>query len=336
MMEVTMSSDCIRMLLIGAGFMGETHVEAAAELENVKFVGIVDSNSERAEEFGKKHKLECFDNLEQAIEKLNPDAVDICTPTTTHLPIIRLCAEKRVHCLCEKPVSLSIEDAREIGKIDSADCRIMVAQVLRFWPEYEYALDVAQSKKYGDIISIDCKRFCSPPDWNDWMTLPDKGGGAVIDLQIHDLDFIMDVLGPPRAINSKGSLFNGAYNTVYNSLDYGSGISVCSEGSMVIPQSYPFRMWYRIVFANATLEFDFWRSKGERLMVCPAEGDMFNPELPATDAYAGEIAYFARQLLADEPFDLCPLQSSISALELCLASKLSCETGSAVDFLGVS
>ncbi len=327
-----MVNDKLRMLIVGAGFMGETHLEAVSGLEHVEFTAVVDRDAAKADAFAEKFGLTPFDSLDKAIDIAAPDAVDICTPTTTHLPIIRTCADHELHCLCEKPVALTLEDARAIKALDSSYSRIMVAQVLRFWPEYQYAVKAVAEKQFGDLVGVDCKRFCSPPDWNDWMMRPDGGGGAVIDLQIHDLDFILNLLGAPKTISSKGAVTNGAVNTVYNTLDYDNGAAVWSEGSMIAPVSYPFRMWYKIVCSDAVLEFDFWRPKGERLMVCPVNGDKFHPELPKHDAYGEEISYFARQILDNAPFDLCPLASSVTALEMCYASNESVRSGAPVAF----
>ena len=322
-----MSSDKIRMLLIGAGFMGNTHIGAAREIDHVSYCGVVDTDITRARDFASEFGLSAYDNLAKALDTLKPDAVDICTPTPSHLPIIELCTGRNIHCLCEKPVSLTVEDALKIKALDSDSGRIMVAQVLRFWPEYIYALETAAKSTYGGIRAIDCKRMCSIPDWNGWMTLPDKGGGAVIDLQIHDMDFILQLLGPPQSMKAKGHLYNGAVNTVYNSLNYSTVIPVWNEASMVIPESYPFRMWYKIVFESCIIEFDFWRPKGERLLICPSGGESFVPGLPDIDAYGEEIAYFGRQLLDGEDFDQCPLSDSVTALEMCLASDRSVKSG---------
>ncbi len=156
------------------------------------------------------------------------------------------------------------------------------------------------------------------------MLLPEAGGGAVIDLQIHDMDFVLQLLGKPQSIQAVGRLHKGAVNAVYNRLVYSKGIPVWTEASFLMPESYPFRMFFKIEIEKAILEMDCWRSKGERLKVFPQKGQSYFPVLPKNDAYREEIDYFAKRLLDGEKFSNVPLEESILALKLCLASEKSC------------
>ena len=200
----------------------------------------------------------------------------------------------------------------------------MVAQVLRFWPEYVHAGEIASSGKYGKILSIECKRLSSPPAWNSWIIQPQGGGGAVIDLQIHDMDFVLKLLGKPQSIQSVGRLYKGAVNAVHNKLIYAKEVSVLIESSFLFPESYPFRMFFKIEFEKAILEMDFWRVKGERLKVYPQKGSSYYPVLPGKDAYREEIDYFSKRLIDGEKFNDSPFEESILALKMCLASEKSC------------
>lgn len=314
------------MLLAGAGFMGKTHIEAAQTLDNVEYIGILDANKESAELLARQYKISAFCDFDKAVSELRPDAVDICVPTSFHMQLINSCAKKGIHVLCEKPLALSLHDSLKIKEMrDGKGIKIMVAQVLRFWPEYMYAVAAAKSEKYGKILSIDCKRFSALPGWNAWMTKSDVGGGAVLDLQIHDIDFILQLVGMPESVQATGRAFNGTINSVQNKFFYSSGISVISEASFMMPKSYPFRMYFRIEFENAVMEMDFWQPKNQRLKIFPTDGEMFIPDLPGKDAYGEEIAYFAEQLLCGKDFDKVPLGEAIQSLELCLKSQKSCK-----------
>ena len=119
----------------------------------------------------------------------------------------------------------------------------------------------------------------------------------------------------------------GAVNAVYSGLDYPSKIPVRVEASYLMPPSYPFRMFFKIEFERAVAEMDFWRPKGEQLKIFPRDGEMFFPDLEEADAYREEIDYFARQLKSGEKFELAPLEESIQAVEICLASEQSFRSG---------
>lgn len=103
-----------------------------------------------------------------------------------------------------------------------------------------------------------------------------------------------------------------------------------TQASYLMPHSHPFRMYFSIETEEAVAEMDSWRPVGGRLRVFPKRGKAFCPKLAPVDAYGAEIGYFARCLLSGRPFDRVPLEESIGALEMCLASARSCRTGRAV------
>lgn len=321
----------IKMLLAGAGLMGRTHLEAVGGLDTVEYVGVVDVNDKAAKGFADEFGLKAFEDLAEAIGELRPDAVDVCVPTPYHLGLVRTCASAHVHVLCEKPIALTLEDADEIRRLQADEnIRVMIAQVIRFWPEYQQARKIIREKEYGEVCSIDCRRLSSPPDWNTWMLKRESSGGAVLDMLIHDMDFTLQMLGKPQAVRASGRDQDGAFNSVHCQLEYPSGIPVRLEASVMMPPSYPFRMYFSIELEQAVLEMDFWRSKDRRLMVYPQGGEAFCPEPDEHDAYAAEIDHFARQVMTGEPFDLAALDESILALNMCLVAEQSFRTGKAV------
>ena len=310
------------MLLVGAGFMGKEHLEAAAKSDLATYAGITDTNLENAEKLGKQFGIKVFSSIKEAVRTGNCAAADICTPTPFHISGIKECAEHGLDILCEKPLALNLKDAEEIKKVTAEKkIRIMVAQVLRFWPEYIYATECVKNKKYGEVLSINCKRQSSSPGWNSWMMKENIGGGAAVDLQIHDFDFIYQLLGMPQSICAQGRIEQGAINAVTNTLIYDKNISVINEASYLMPASYPFRMYFCIELEHAVIEMDFWRNKSERLRIYPKDGESFPPELSSQNAYCAEIEYFAKQIIEGKPFDLVPLEESINSLKICLKSK---------------
>ncbi|NQT91814.1 MAG: Gfo/Idh/MocA family oxidoreductase [Lentisphaerae bacterium] len=315
----------LKMLLVGAGLMGRTHLEEAGPYSSVDYAGVVAVNAGATESFGAEFGLKAFTDLEQAIADIQPDAVDVCIPTAHHLALVKTCARHNLHVLCEKPVALTCEDAAQMRSLSGdAGIRLMIAQVLRFWPEYVYALESVKDGRYGTVLSVDCRRLSSPPAWNSWMMKAGQGEGAVIDLQIHDMDFVLQLLGPPAAIQATGRLHEGAHNAVTNRLIYHPDVSATIQASFLMPETYPFRMYFQIELEQAILEFDFWRAKGERLKVYPKDGEAFCPPVETTDAYGAEIDYFCRCVLEEQPFSRVLLDESIAALAMCLTSRESC------------
>lgn len=323
----------IKMLLAGAGLMGKTHLEVARKLGTVKYVGVVDVKEQLGRKLAASFGLPAYADPQAAIDATRPDAVDLCIPTPWHRPMVAICAARGVHVLCEKPIALTGADARAIRTMATkAGIRVMIAHVLRFWPEYAFTVAAARQGLFGKIRTVECRRLSAPPGWNSWMMRPGLGDGAVVDLQIHDMDFILQLLGRPRTILASGTQANGAFNAVVNRLEYSSGAVVESKASFIMPPSYPFRMTFAIEFEKGVIDMDSWRKKGQRLRVYPARGKSTCPKLEQLDPYGAEIDYFARRLRDGKPFARAPLAESITALDMCLASRKSCTTGRSICF----
>ncbi len=72
------------------------------------------------------------------LEKEQIDILDICLPTYLHADFSVKAMDKGINVICEKPVSLNHNDvARVYGAAKRNNVKYMIAQVLRFWPEYE-------------------------------------------------------------------------------------------------------------------------------------------------------------------------------------------------------
>ena len=129
------------------------------------------------------------------------DILDICLPTFLHADYSIKAMEKGMHVICEKPISLHAEDVERIySTAHQINVKFMVAQVLRFWPEYELLKELYDSQKYGKLLSASLTRLGGIPkwSWDNWMRDEKRSGLVPFDLHIHDLDFIIYAFGTPN------------------------------------------------------------------------------------------------------------------------------------------
>ena len=108
--------DCLKIGVIGCGWITEYIKPITKNLENIKIVAAVDPILEKANRVASKDHS--YTNTEKMYKNENIDAVYIATPNYLHKPMIKQALEEGKHVFCEKPVSTSIEDAREIFKLD--------------------------------------------------------------------------------------------------------------------------------------------------------------------------------------------------------------------------
>ena len=105
----------LRIAVLGCGRIGKRHGEHAATQGLI--VAVCDINKESADFLGSQSKSKVFYSLQSLIEaQLNIDIIAICTPNGLHAEHSIMALEAGYNVLCEKPMSLSTEDAGKMIK----------------------------------------------------------------------------------------------------------------------------------------------------------------------------------------------------------------------------
>lgn len=287
----------LKVGVIGCGGISGAHVHSWKEMEDVDLIAICDIRPEKMERYP-GHK--CYTDFDRMLNENEFDIIDVCLPTFLHCEYALKALRKGINVLSEKPVSLKESDIDLL--YDTAEengVRYMVAQVLRFWSEYEVLKQIYDSEKYGKLISGTMWRLGSYPSggWNNWYLDKELSGLIPFDLHIHDLDFLIYAFGNPKSYSCmrKERPEQDYMSVVY---DYGD-FFITAEASWY-KAGYPFYMGFRFQFEDAVLAFErdgltIYDSKGNRLTPCKEETSENESEfeLPSGDAYANEIRYFA-------------------------------------------
>jgi predicted dehydrogenase len=134
-----MTKRVLQGVVVGAGFMGRTHLAAYASRKDAKIVCVVDRDTQKADGLARPHGCEVRTDLAQALQDWQIDFVDVCLPSTLHRSAVTTALGAKAHVLVEKPFATTLEDVDAmIGAAESADRRLMVAHVCRFMPQYRY------------------------------------------------------------------------------------------------------------------------------------------------------------------------------------------------------
>ncbi len=257
------------------------------------------------------------------------EAVDLCTPTHLHAEQTVMALEAGKHVLVEKPMALSAEECDRMLAAAEANGRVlMVAQVLRFWPDYAAARKLALSGEIGTVLSAFFRRKCGAPGWNKWLDDKSRSGGGVFDLLIHDFDFCRHLLGKPSAVEATGveRLAEGI-DVIEARLDYGDGgPQALISGGWHHPKSYPFSMEFTIVCEGGTLDL---RPGGDGLKLHAADGEERLVEKDDVDGFEAEAAAFAAACEAGAAPNVCPPEESADAVRIALAADRSRARGGA-------
>ena len=133
----------LRVGVLGAGFMGGTHARAFAKLSDVQVLGVSSRSADKAAALAEEVGAEPFTDAMALATDPQVDIVSVTLPTHVHkeYTVAALNAGKSV--LLEKPMGLSVEECDAmIAAADQSDQILMLAHVLRFWPEYVALVDL--------------------------------------------------------------------------------------------------------------------------------------------------------------------------------------------------
>ena len=284
----------LKVGLVGVGGISGAHIPAWQSMEDVELVALCDV---RPEQMTRYPELRRYTNMDDMLAKEQLDILDICLPTYLHADAAVKAMERGIHVLSEKPVSLKTEDVHRLYETAKRNnvC-FMVAQVLRFWPEYVYLKEIYDSGRYGKLLSGRMARLGHMPgwSWDNWMKDESRSGLVPFDLHIHDLDFMVYAFGKPKQVSSFRA--RRSDQDVFTAVYQFDGFYVDSEATWYAAP-YPFHATYRFQFEKALIVLDgaltVYEVDGKTFTVGADGGETGGIELPPTNAYANEIRYFA-------------------------------------------
>lgn len=256
------------------------------------------------------------------------DLVDICSPTLAHADQSLRALAAGKHVLCEKPVARTSQEARRVAEAarESGRC-YMPAMCLRFWPEWAWLKEAVQSGRYGRVLAARFRRVAQPPGWgHGHFHDGKKSGGALLDLHIHDVDFVHHCFGMPTRVSAQGySKFSGAIDHVVAQYEVESGAIVHAEGSWAMAPGFGFSMSYTVNFEGATADYDGARA-GQTLRVFQEGRETQVPELGGPDGYAGELHHIVEAIRTGGAPTVVTPEDGYRSIRICEAEELSIRT----------
>ena len=296
----------LKVAVVGVGGISGAHIPVWEEMEDAELIALCDIRPEQMEKY---ENIKHYTDFEEMLNNEEIDILDICLPTFLHADYAVKAMERGINVICEKPISLNEDDIdRVYSTAEKNNVKFMVAQVLRFWPEYELLKEIYDTKKYGKLLSGTMTRLgCYPRwSWDGWMMDEKRSGLVPFDLHIHDLDFMVYAFGIPEIkYQYRSKLPDQDFFTV--NYDFGD-FSINTEASWYAT-CYPFTAQFRFQFedaivANENGKMIIYLRDDERIDLSEeAEGDTGNINLPKSDAYANEIHYFFDCVVNDKPVE---------------------------------
>ncbi len=184
--------------------MGRVHTEAIRRLGNVEIAAVAAENEGFARAFADATGVDnVVTDYQQVLKDPSIEAVHVCTPNALHFPIAKAAMLAGKHVLCEKPLSLSSAEARELVEIAAdqglANC---LNHNLRYYPATQQIRAMIQNGDLGEIQVVQGTYsqdwLLYDTDWN-WRIISKENGPLRVmgDIGSHWMDMIMYVTGLP-------------------------------------------------------------------------------------------------------------------------------------------
>lgn len=328
----------LQIALLGAGTMGGAHGRAYADVSGAQVRYIFDRDLDRARRLAEQvgnpsPDLKTTDSLDEILQDPSVDAVDICMPTDLHRFFTEKAAASGKHVFCEKPIARSLSDAQAmVEACRKANVTFMVGHVVRFFAEYVAARNAILSGEIGEPKVIRATRASGFPKWgsDNWYADFSRSGGPILDLIIHDIDFIRWTFGEATRVYAKA---HKNYALVTLRLENGAICHV--EGSWAHPDHFPFTTKLEVAGTDGLYTTTNQEGIPLRLTI---EKDGQPQSIPVNpfpaDPYALELQHFVDCVTSgSEP--LVSGEEAVKSLAISLAGLESVEKETPVSLKGV-
>ncbi|HEX5136846.1 MAG TPA: Gfo/Idh/MocA family oxidoreductase [Planctomycetota bacterium] len=292
----------IRLGALGYGTWGRHVVRVADATPGARLVAIAEADAGRRGVAAARHPgAEVYDDAMDVLARNDVDAVLVATDAAGHAALVEAAAAARKHVLVEKPLALSVADARRA--VEAAERHGVVLQVghlLRYHPAVEVMLKVAR-QELGRIRCVAAQRL------NFGQLRTDEN--VLFSLGPHDLSIMLELFGEmPLSVAAQGSAFvrEGIEDLSFLTLRFPGGgighlhlswldphkvrrLTVVGERKMAVFDDMEPREKVRVFDSAVEAPNGTW-VYGENLSL--RTGDIFLPSFPATEPLAVEIAHF--------------------------------------------
>jgi predicted dehydrogenase len=332
----------VKVGLIGLGFAGTVlHLPSLLKNPRAHLVAVSDVSEGKLAEFASS-----FPNLDvrksishhSIIEDPGIDAVFIASPTPSHTSIAIEAIKAGKHVFCEKPISSTIEDAQLMVEESEAhpNLVLMIGQVLRFWPEYVQIKKIIDDGKIGKPVIARTYR-ANPMPKAQFYEKDELSGGVIVDLGLHDIDFLSWALGPVASIYAQGGNLSGRGDVIdYAQIHF--NFESCAiaylETNWALPENFPFSTAIEITGTQGMIAADNTDSRASYQLTINGQKRV-TAAVSELNGYHYEQDAFLRAVQTKSQTPI-PASAALYSLRLAIAAKESIRTGKEVNLMQVS
>lgn len=322
--------------IVGVGFMGTTHAAGWAETP-AEIVGFTAETDQEAGTLARQYDVQVYESLDEMLPDV--DVVDICSPTHLHYEMALNAAAAGKHIVCEKPLARTTAQAQKIvAACRKAGVQLLVAHVVRFFPEYALAQATVAEGQIGKpgVIRLHRGSYRPKKPAGNWFLDEVKSGGILMDLMIHDYDYARWVAGDVESVSAR----RVTERHIEAPVDYGLVILSHRSGALshiAGAWAYPpptFRTYLEIAGDSGLIEFDSDGTAPIQNLILKKGGaeapDVALPSSPVSESpYTTQLKEFYRALADGTPARVSA-SDGLAAVQIAEAAIQSAHTGQPV------
>ena len=258
-----------KIALIGFGGMAGWHYDKIQEIDGLEVAGIWDIKEERRT-VAQSRKIHVYTGLEDLLADEQTDLVLVATPNDVHKGLVIAALEAGKNVVCEKPVTLSSEDLKEMREAAERTGKFFTVHQNRRWDEdYLTVKKILEEGKLGEVFRIESRVHGSRGIPGDWRQEKEKGGGMVLDWGVHLLDQIL-LMFPGVALKKVYASITNVTNQLVDDgfttdLMFENGVHVLVEVGTSNFVELP--RWY-VLGSEGTAVITDWQLHGKIVRAC--------------------------------------------------------------------
>lgn len=325
----------VRLAILGAGTIGTIHALASLEAPEARVTRIWSRSPQHAARLAERVGAATAATVDEAVSAADVDAVIVATPTFVHEEQALSAITAGKHVICEKPLARDLAAAeRIVAAAERAGVQLHVGHVARFFPEFARLHEEVLAGRVGAPAVVRMSRMAGfPHGADDWHNRPEASGGVILDMGIHDLDWLLWTLGPAQRVFARGLAGAGLDYLDYAliTVRHASGAIAHVESSWA--ESGGFRVQGEVAGDRGLLAYDSANSTAFSLDLRREPEGPPGVAVPtaytATSPYVDQLRAFCRSIGEGAPAPVTP-EEALAALRLTLGALESARTGRAV------
>ncbi len=203
----------LKIGIIGTGGISNAHTRTYLNRNDVEIVALADIVPGKAEAYRERYGLtqaRCYPSHKELLENEQLDAVSVCTYNRQHAEPTIMALKKGINVICEKPMSVTLEEALEMARAEKESGKILsIGFQPRFDPNMQMIKKIVSSGELGKIYYIQTgggRRHGIPAGYGGTTFIEDgtAGVGALGDIGCYSLDMVLNAIGYPKPLSVSG------------------------------------------------------------------------------------------------------------------------------------